>query len=57
METIQKELTTEERHERVITFLKRHMAEKRQFEQEMVQQAKARKLAREHTTQTGKTND
>ncbi|MEZ0542871.1 hypothetical protein [Fibrella arboris] len=47
METVQQELTAEERHERLVAFLKRHMEEKRRFEQEMVEDAKARKKARQ----------
>lgn len=35
METIQQELTAEERHERLVAFLKRHMDEKRREEAEM----------------------
>ena len=40
METTEKELTAEERHDRVIAFLKRHAAEKRRHEEEMVENFK-----------------
>ncbi len=49
METTEKELTAEERHERVVAFLKRRVAEKRQFEQQLVDEAKARKQAGQET--------
>ncbi|MBO0951852.1 hypothetical protein [Fibrella forsythiae] len=35
MEAVQQELTAEERHERLVAFLKRHMEEKRREEREM----------------------
>lgn len=47
METTQQGLTAEERHERVITFLKKHMEEKRRFEQEMVEDYKTNKQAQD----------
>lgn len=46
METTEKELTAEERHERVIAFLKRHMAEKRREEAEMVERYKTDQVLR-----------
>ena len=46
METTEKELTAEERHERVIAFLKRHMAEKRRKEAEMVEKYKTDQVFR-----------
>jgi hypothetical protein len=46
METTEKELTAEERHERVIAFLKRHMAEKRREEAEMVEKYKTDQVFR-----------
>lgn len=45
METIQHELTVEERHERLVDFLKKHMAEKRREEAEMVEKFRIDKHA------------
>ena len=45
METIQHELTAEERHERLVDFLKKHMAEKRREEAEMVEKFRIDKHA------------
>ncbi|MBO0934737.1 hypothetical protein [Fibrella aquatilis] len=47
METIQHELTAEERHERLVAFLKRHMDEKRRDEQETRERYKSDPAIRE----------
>jgi hypothetical protein len=47
METIQHELTAEERHERLVAFLKRHMDEKRRDEQETQERYKSDPVVQE----------